>query len=202
MDDQQYRELEELYEAQLADPRFEKLREPEGIQFVPARGPLNPYIMLVGLAPGRMENASRQPFVGKAGTSLSNILIDLEMDVFQIYLTNICKFWPKDTTKYRTSTTSRELTDVEFKACTEYLRKEIEIVQPKVVGLCGKLAIESIYPEIENVYEHHAELLDGMFVPLYHPAAVFYSPNKKRLARQGYLKLKEYSIDAGAKYSE
>ena len=155
--------------------------------FVPGDGPLNPDIMLIGEAPGRLENAKRMPFVGRAGTNLVNILIDLDIDPFHVYMTNVIKYWPR----YSDGRTRTPETD-EIAKSREYLIEEINIVNPKIIGLCGYSAIKAIYPKIPNVYHSHAELLDGKYVPLYHPATITWPGANKELTKSGYAKLVKY----------
>jgi uracil-DNA glycosylase len=72
-------DLNRVYEQYKADRRLEHLRRP-GINFVPGMGPLKPALMLIGEAPGRLENAKHLPFVGQAGIALSNLLEDVGTD--------------------------------------------------------------------------------------------------------------------------
>lgn len=178
--------LDELYSEYQRDPEIKYLQKPNTF-FVGGEGPFNPKIMLVGEAPGRLENAKRQPFQGRAGINLVNILQDVGIDPYSVYMTNIVKYWPQD---YPGHTRTPE--DYELKIHRDYILKEIEIVNPKIVGLCGYSAIRTIYPRIPDVFHSHAQLLDKKFVPLYHPAFSTRNTAKKPLVISGYAKLKEY----------
>jgi len=155
---------------------------------VPGRGPLNCDIMLVGESPGTIENANRQPFVGRAGNNLTNILTDVGIDPYDVYMTNVVKYWPRP----EVPGAKRLLTEQEIKASREYLQEEIDIVDPLIVGLCGRFAIQAIYPDKTEVFADHGDLLDGRFVCLYHPAVLSYDKTKRDLLLQGYGKLKTY----------
>lgn len=181
MSSNQESELNALYNEQARDSRFMSLIAAD-INFVPGAGPMNPDIMLVGEAPGAQENARRTPFIGRAGINLTHLLNDLNIDPFGVFLTNACKLWPQ----------GKDLSQTELEACSEYLKREIEIVNPKIVGLCGRSAIRSIYPELSEVFKNNGDLLDGKFVPLYHPAVVTYSQDKKKLVRAGYAALRTH----------
>lgn len=183
----QREDLASLYSRYASDPKFEDLRQ-EGINLVPGRGPLNPNIMLVGESPGAIENANRQPFVGRAGNNLTNILTDVGIDPYTVYMTNVVKYWPRPSVPGA----KRYLTKEEVEASREYLQEEIEIVDPLVVGLCGRFAIQAIYPEKTEVFADHGDLLDGRFVCLYHPAVLSYDKTKKDLLLRGYGKLATY----------
>lgn len=184
-------QLNELYTKYTKDPRFNSLRG-EGINFVQGSGPVNPTLMLVGESPGRMENAYRQPFRGKAGQVLTNLLLDSGIDPGFTFMTNVIKYWPKDPNPNPANpleVKSRPLHHVEIEASREYLRREIEIVNPLIVGLCGRSSLQAIYPTKTEIYAEHGILLDDKYVPLYHPAVVLYAPQKKPLLREGYHKL-------------
>jgi uracil-DNA glycosylase len=86
-------ELQALYEDYMIDERFEHFRDLHK-NFVPGMGPLSPKLMLVGEAPGRMENAKRLPFVGQAGINLANLLEDVGIDQYNVFMTNVLKYWP------------------------------------------------------------------------------------------------------------
>lgn len=183
----QMEDLKALYDTYLKDERFDHLRKPN-INFVPGCGPLQPTLMIVGEAPGRMENAKRIPFVGRSGINLNNLLEDICIDPYKVFQTNVVKYWPQEgnTTKTRTPT------DDEVSASREYLLDEIDIIDPEFVGLCGRSAIQALFPHFTNVFDHHGKLLDGKFVPLYHPAVIGYNPQKKSSVKEGYTKLKAY----------
>lgn len=183
----QREELDNLYKQYAADPRFNDLRK-TGINLVTGKGPLNPKIMLIGEAPGHLENANRMPFVGKSGSNLTHLLTDNGLDPYDIFMTNVVKYWPKPPKPG----IKRFFNHREIVASREYIQKEIEIVRPKIVGLCGKFAIQAIFPEKTQIFADHATLLEGKFVPLYHPIVLSYDKEKKALLQKGYAKLKDY----------
>lgn len=184
----QREDLEKLYKQYAADPRFNKLRL-EDIHLIPGKGPLNPKIMLVGKLPGLLENANRLPFMGRAGTNLTHILSDVGLDPYNIFMTNVIKYWPRPVEPY--SNAKRYVTSDEFEASREYLREEIRIVNPKVVGLCGKDAVQAIFPE--RTLWDNGKLIDKIFVPLYHPAVLTFKREKKDDIMRGYTALREYA---------
>lgn len=179
-------DLRELYDQYKRDPVFEHFRKP-GIFFVGGEGPMRADIMLIGEAPGRLENAKRQPFQGRAGINLFNILQDSNIDIYNTFRTNVLKYWPRVK-----SGQTRNLEPEEINAARPYLLKEIDIVGPKIVGLCGYSAITAVYPKIPDVYHSHGELLDNRFVPLYHPAYSTRNTSKKSLVISGYMMLKRH----------
>jgi uracil-DNA glycosylase family 4 len=178
-------ELKALYDAYTEDPAFEHLRE-EGINFVPGCGPIDADIMLVGEAPGRFENAKRQPFIGPSGHVLSDLLTDIEIDLYNdVFLTNVVKYWPRSSDRK-----TRTPNDEEILTARDYLLKEIEIIDPIFVGLCGRSSIKAVFPHINSVKSHHGKLLEGKFIPLYHPAAIGYNPQIANDVKMGFNMLK------------
>lgn len=182
--------LQTLNKRYMADDRFQHLHEANK-NFVPGMGPLEPKLMMIGEAPGRVENAKKIPFVGPAGVNLTNLFEDVGIDQSEAYLTNVVKYWPP------LRDGSHTPTEEEIEASREYLMDEIDIINPIIVGLCGRTPIHAIFPELNNVWKYHGDLLEGKFVPLYHPAVLSYQPHKKHLVREGYTKLKAY-LDAKA----
>lgn len=168
------------------DSRFSHMKAP-GIQLVPGTGPMNPGLMLIGEAPGKLENARGVPFVGRAGENLMNILGDVGIDPVEVYITNAVKFLPleKDR-KMRTPSMA------EMEASREYLMREIDIVNPKVIGLCGRIPLMTVLPGAGPFKAIHGQLLHKKFVPLYHPAVVTYRVDLKAEVKQGYRKLNNY----------
>lgn len=190
MSNDQQSQLNRLYDMQKEDSRLDGLRRP-GVNFVPGTGPFNPSIMLVGMAPGRMENGKLIPFIGRAGDNLNNILQGMGVAPHSVFMTNVSKYWTRDPNNPHKL---RDLTTEEAAACRQYISAEIEIVNPTIVGLMGRAAIQSVFPEISNVYDVHGTLIEDKFIPLYHPAVWSWEEDKQPLIRAGYSALKTYAL--------
>jgi len=185
-------ELDKLYQQYQEDPRFSHLRR-VGRNFVPGVGFLNPKVLIIGEAPGKMENAYKIPFVGRAGKNLSLLLNDVGIKDENVFYTNTVKYYPLQQSDGNFTPVEDEIV-----ASREYLLKEIEIVSPLVVGMCGRAAIHTVFPELNNVFHNHGELLKDKFVPLYHPAVLTYQPYRKALVTEGYIKLAAYATAKSA----
>lgn len=181
--------LQELYTRYKEDASFDTLRH-SIIRFVEGTGPFSPDVMLLGEAPGRMENAWKKPFQGSAGLHLTNLLEDVEIDASKIFLTNAVKYWPRELVNGRWDT--RSPSEEEIDATRDYIIEEVDIVNPRFVGLCGLTAIRVFFPQITKVYPHNGNLMDEKFVPLFHPAVIGYNKEKKREVRDGYRRLANY----------
>lgn len=185
--------IQDLYREYSEDPNFDHMKDAK-TRFVPGTGPVNPAIMIIGEAPGELENARQIPFVGRAGANLMQILEKVGIDSGQVFLTNAVKFRPTDQFG-----SNRTPTPEEMEFSREYLFKEITLVNPKVVGLAGKVPFRTIFPKSSSPREYgdfariHGTLLNDLYVPLYHPAVLTYRPNQASLIERGYRKLRTYS---------
>lgn len=136
-------------------------------------------LMVVGEAPGREETRDGLPFVGKAG----KFLIAALKDVFgkereEFYITNVVKVWPKiDTKRLKTRKPLKE--EEEF--FIPYLKKEIEIVGPRVILAVGKTAFSALAPDKEfkpGVWNDYGGGI--LIMPVYHPSYLLRKQKKLR----------------------
>ena len=125
--------------------------------------------ILIGEAPGANEDMSGIPFVGRAGKLLNEFLekagISREND---LYIMNTVKCRPPE---------NRVPTDVEKKACKEYLLTQIDIVQPKIILLCGATALKSFIKEKKAISKIRGEIFNievkgniYKAMPIFHPS--------------------------------
>ena len=98
------------------------------------RGNLDAPIFLVGEAPGAAEEISGEPFCGRSGQLLNHIIDDLKL-TNQVYISNVVHCRPPD---------NRRPTNHEIKICREYLIYELQIIQPRVIVLLGKVAMKFV----------------------------------------------------------
>lgn len=92
-------------------------------------------IMLIGEAPGADEDVTGTPFVGRAGKLLTKLIEEAGLSRNNdFYIANTVKCRPPE---------NRVPTDEEKKLCEQFLLKQIEIVNPKVIVLCGATSAKS-----------------------------------------------------------
>jgi DNA polymerase len=138
-------------------------------------------IMFIGEAPGYNEDKQGLPFVGKAGKILDDLLEEIGMHRQDVYIANILKCRPPK---------NRNPLKSEIDICTDYLNKQIEIIQPKIIIPLGNFASSFVfekfglsYDKISNVHGEifHVNTLfgDKIIIPMYHPAVATYNPNRK-----------------------
>ena len=140
---------------------------------VPGEGPENAKIMLIGQAPGKQEDATGRPFVGRAGKFLNALLDEIGLDRRKCFITSVVKCFPPKNRPPRAD---------EAKICIEnYLAKQIELVNPKLVVLLGRIA-QRYVPE---------SLLSGRIVlRTAHPAAGMRFPKIRKKMKRDFSLLK------------
>ena len=138
-------------------------------------------ILFIGEAPGYNEDVQGLPFVGKAGKILDELLLSIGLCRNDIYIANILKCRPPN---------NRNPLKTEIESCTEYLNKQIEIMQPIIISPLGNFACSYIFDKFGLNYDKigtvHGKIfsINTLFgaiyiIPLYHPAVATYNPNTK-----------------------
>lgn len=131
-------------------------------------------LMLIGEAPGADEDAQGEPFVGRAGQLLNKILEAINFKREDVYICNILKCRPPNNRKPQTE---------EVEQCIPYLRKQIQLVKPKVILCLGLTAAENLLGTTESLGRLRGRVMKYEGIPLmvtYHPAALLRNPNWKR----------------------
>ncbi len=132
-------------------------------------GSKNAKIMLVGEAPGTKEDETGRPFIGMAGRILSEIIEEAGMDRSDIYITSIVKCRPEN---------NRKPKKLEYTTCIDlYLNKQIELIDPDIVGLLGNSAAYALIGKksIKQIHGKTYEFNGRKYMALFHPAAALYS---------------------------
>jgi DNA polymerase len=165
-------------------------------QRVPGVGPMTADIMFVGEGPGEHEDEQGQPFVGPSGEMLNNIITAAGWKREDIYITNVVKC--------RTDETNRVPTKAEVASCYQHLRKEIELVKPKVIVCWGSIASNVlIHPDFKITQEQGVwfENNGTRLIAAFHPAYILRLADKPR--EEYAAKMKVWgSIEKVKKYQE
>lgn len=134
--------------------------------------------MIIGEAPGAEEDARGEPFVGRAGQLLNAMLQAVGQQRQQVYIANILKCRPPK---------NRDPLPEEAQQCWPYLRRQIELVAPKLILAVGRIAAQNLLltdqaiGRLRGKVHIHAE--SGLpVVVTYHPAYLLRSPSEKRKA--------------------
>jgi len=144
----------------------------------------NPYspIVFIGEAPGRVEDKEGRPFVGPAGKVLDKLLTSISWQRSDIYITNVVKCRPPD---------NRDPLPVEVEEHKQFLQWELELIQPKLIILLGRHALQWFLPNEQISKCHGKAKQQGQYVyfPIYHPAAALHNPNLANTLKEDFLKI-------------
>ena len=155
-------------------------------QAVPGVGPCPADLMIVGEAPGFNEDRQGEPFVGAAGKLLDTLLARIGLSRADVYITNVLKCRPP---------MNRDPMPNEAEACSPYLKEQLVLIQPKVVLILGRHALERLMPGQGSISRIHGSLIkrgDVAYVPLYHPAAALHNGSLVADLEHDFDQLKRY----------
>ncbi len=141
---------------------------------VPGEGPATARLVVIGEGPGRTEDETGRPFVGRAGELLTKILEAIKLPRDQVFICNVVKCRPPE---------NRLPQYDEIAACLPYLYRQIELVKPKVILAMGGTAAQSLLNTKQSLgaLRNHVHRFRGTpVVVTYHPAALLRNPNWKR----------------------
>ena len=129
--------------------------------------------LIIGEAPGAEEDRRGEPFVGRAGQLLDQMLIAIGQSRESVFIANILKCRPPN---------NRDPKPAEAAACRAYLERQIELIQPKIVLAVGKIAAQNLLGTDDPVGRMRGRPHDLGGIPLvvtYHPAYLLRSPSQK-----------------------
>jgi len=126
----------------------------------------NNKLMLIGEAPGFYEDKQGEPFVGKAGQLLDKILESVGFSrKTNIYICNTIKCRPPE---------NRDPMPNEKEACRAFLDAQLEILKPRIILLCGKVALSSMLNTSSGITKLRGKWFDGPYgskmMPIFHPS--------------------------------
>ncbi len=175
--------LEQLYE--IAGNCTECSLQEGRTKVVFGEGPSNAKIMLIGEAPGKNEDETGRPFIGMAGKLLSEIIHEAGLNRSDIFITSIVKCRPDG---------NRKPKKPEYTKCINlFLNKQIELINPDIIGLLGNSAIYALIGEknIKQIHGNIYEVNGRKYMALFHPAAALYSRKLLPELKEDMIKLKE-----------
>jgi DNA polymerase len=142
---------------------------------VPGQGCAAPEIMFVGEGPGYEEDQQGLAFVGRAGQLLTKIIEAMGLTRDQVFIGNIVKCRPPENRK--------PLPD-EMRACLPYLRRQIQLLNPKIIVALGATAVQGLLEiETAGITRMRGKWLNynGIdLMPTYHPAYLLRNPTVKK----------------------
>jgi DNA polymerase len=134
--------------------------------------------MIIGEAPGAQEDQQGEPFVGRAGMLLNEILFSLGLQRESVFIANILKCRPPN---------NRDPLPSEVQACGNYLKQQVEHVAPRIILALGRIAAQNLLQTTESIGRLRGKVHHYQTIPvivLYHPAYLLRSPLEKRKVLQ------------------
>jgi uracil-DNA glycosylase len=136
-------------------------------------------LMFVGEAPGADEDARGEPFVGRAGQLLTDIIErGMGLRRAEVYICNVIKCRPPD---------NRNPEPDEVAACEPFLMRQIDLVRPRAIVALGTFAVQALLKvktPIGRLRGNWQEVRGVKLMPTFHPAYLLRSPGEKRLVWQ------------------
>lgn len=136
-------------------------------------GPQDAEVLFIGEGPGEQEDLKGEPFVGRGGKLLDDMLELIDLDRTRVYIGNMVKCRPPK---------NRDPLETEQMACAEWLQRQIALLQPKIIVCLGRIsAMKFIKPDFRITKEHGQwfDIGGRRVMALYHPAALLRDPNKR-----------------------
>ena len=137
-------------------------------------GPRNAEVMMIGEGPGENEDLQGEPFVGRGGKLLDDMLELIDLDRKKnVYIANIVKCRPPQ---------NRDPLNTEQDACIDYLRNQVALIRPKIIVCLGRIAAMRLIKEDFKISREHGQWFEKAGVhmtALFHPAAILRDPRRR-----------------------
>lgn len=130
-------------------------------------------VMFIGEGPGEQEDLQGEPFVGRAGKLLDDMLKMIDLDRSQVYIGNIVKCRPPK---------NRDPLATEQEACRHWLDEQLNIIDPKIIICLGRISATALIREDFRITREHGQWFDingRMCMAIYHPAALLRDESKR-----------------------
>lgn len=130
-------------------------------------------VMLIGEGPGEQEDLKGEPFVGRAGLLLDDMLECIDLDRSMVYMANMIKCRPPR---------NRDPLQLEQEACAEWLQNQLELIKPKIIICVGRIAATAIIKPDFKITREHGQWFerDGVrYTAIYHPSALLRDPTRR-----------------------
>ena len=142
-------------------------------------------VMFIGEGPGEQEDKLGEPFVGRAGKLLDDMLEMIDLDRSKVYIANMVKCRPPK---------NRDPLNIEQEACAHWLQQQIKLVKPRMIVCLGRIAAMKFIREDFKITREHGQWFikdDVMVMAMYHPAALLRDTGKRPEAFEDLIKLRQ-----------
>ena len=137
-------------------------------------GVRNAEVMFIGEGPGENEDLQGEPFVGRGGKLLDDMLEIIDLDRKKnVYIANMVKCRPPQ---------NRDPLNTEQDACIGYLRNQVALIRPKIIVCLGRIAAMRIIKEDFKITKEHGQWFErsGVYMmAMFHPAAILRDPRRR-----------------------
>lgn len=143
-------------------------------KFVFGKGNPKAKVMCIGEGPGADEDAQGEPFVGRAGQLLTDILKAIKFSREEVYIANVVKCRPPG---------NRTPNPDEMDKCLPYLMKQIELIKPSLILCLGLTAAQALIKRKDTLTNFRGKVFEIRGIKTmvtYHPAALLRNPNWKK----------------------
>jgi DNA polymerase len=159
-------------------------------------GSPNASLVFVGEGPGYDEDHKGEPFVGRAGQLLTKIIEAMDQTRETVYIANIVKCHPMiDPSNPEKRANDRPPTSNEVEICKNYLDRQLEIINPKIIVTLGASSTKGLLNNEEPISKIRGivkEYKTINLVPTYHPAALLRNPNLKKFVWEDMKKVMHF----------
>ena len=137
-------------------------------------GPRDAEVMCIGEGPGENEDLQGQPFVGRGGKLLDDMLemVDLSREK-NVYIANMVKCRPPQ---------NRDPLNTEQEACIGYLRNQVALLKPKIIVCLGRISAIKLIRDDYKITKEHGQWVEKagiQMTAIYHPSALLRDPRKR-----------------------
>jgi uracil-DNA glycosylase len=160
-------------------------------------------LMFVGEGPGEQEDLKGEPFVGRAGQLLTQLIEGIGLTRNDVYIANVVKCRPPG---------NRDPQPDEIEACAPWLDRQLALIEPRVIVTLGNFATKLLLDTKEGItklrgheFSFSRAGVDAVLLPTLHPSAVLRSGGKALAeARADFVRVKRAlaRADRGAVFSE
>ncbi len=158
---------------------------------VPGEGPAQAELLLIGEGPGFHEDKQGRPFVGPSGQFLNELLANAGYKREDVFITNVVKCRPPG---------NRDPLPEEISACSQYLDRQIALINPKVIVTLGRFSMAKWFAGQKISAIHgKAKKVDGrVVVAMFHPAAALHQPSLRSAIEEDFQRLKDIVKEASS----
>ncbi len=146
-------------------------------------------LMFIGEGPGRDEDATGRPFVGRAGQLLTKIIEAMKFKRSDVYIANVVKCRPPN---------NRVPLPDEVATCEGFLHRQISVIKPKVIVCLGSVAVQNLLKTESKISSLRGKFTEWNGIPVmptYHPAFLLRNPDMKKEVWEDMKKVMKYLKD-------